>query len=304
MRFLKTFSGKTSNPIEKANAIQGLLAFMSWEKVGKTLGVSESTLRRSLELLELPDFVQYELTLRADGRSDFVIGEGHARLLAALNHEPSCQRRMLEKVKQEKLNQADTEKIIAAINKYPSRREAFLRVPLHVTEQILRSLGERAQRAKPYRPQTADQHAKAIDKIATQLSDLIDERLIGFLNPIQLNQLLATSAALEQDLAEFNNKIRKSLKQQDGFKEVYINCPLCGKVELIGSLRCSVCWSILRRCYDCGNYDRTFEKCSVYGISVFVSEAENPKEHSKSYQCQDYRPKYETRSLKTLKMVA
>jgi ParB family chromosome partitioning protein len=301
---LENFQREDLNAIEKANAIQGLLAFMSWEKVGKTLGVSETTLRRSLELLELPDFVQYELTLRPDSAAGPLLGEGHARMLAGLNHDPASQRRMVDKIKKEKLNQADTEKIINAINKYPTRREAFLRVPIHVTEQILRSYGARAERAKPYKPQTADQHVKAIEKVASQLTDLIDERLIDFLDATQMNHLLATAAALEQNLDEFNIKVRKVLNQQDGFKEVYINCPLCGKVELIGSLRCSVCWSILRRCYDCGNYDRTFEKCSVYGAQVFVSDAENPKEHSKSYQCQDYRPKYETRALKTLKMVA
>ena len=62
---LENFQREDMNPIEKARAIQGLLTFMSWEKCGKTLGVSETTLRRSLELLELPSFVQQELTLRA-----------------------------------------------------------------------------------------------------------------------------------------------------------------------------------------------------------------------------------------------
>ena len=61
---LENFQREDLNAIEKARAIQGLLEFMSWEKVGKTLGVSETTLRRSLELLELPALVQHELTLR------------------------------------------------------------------------------------------------------------------------------------------------------------------------------------------------------------------------------------------------
>ena len=51
---LENFQREDMNPIEKARAIHGLLTFMSWEKCGKTLGVSETTLRRSLELLELP----------------------------------------------------------------------------------------------------------------------------------------------------------------------------------------------------------------------------------------------------------
>jgi ParB-like chromosome segregation protein Spo0J len=302
---LENFQREDLNAIEKARAIQGLLGFMSWEKVGKTLGVSETTLRRSLELLELPSFIQNELTLRTATDGEVLLSEGHARMLAALNHDPASQMRMVEKIKKEKLSQSDTEQVIQAICKYPEKKEAFLRVPIAVTEQILRALGARAERAKPYRPQTAEQHMKAIDKIATQLGDLLDDRVVEFIEPVQMNQLLATCAELNRVLEEFNKKVRLALSAKEhGFQEVYINCPLCGRVELIGSLRCSVCWTILRRCYDCNNYDRTNEKCGITGAQIFINEAENPKEYSKSYRCPDYRPKYETQANKNLKMVA
>jgi hypothetical protein len=226
-------------------------------------------------------------------------------MLAAINHDPASQMRMVDKIKKEKLSQGDSEKVIQAINKYPEKKEAFLRVPIAVTEQILRALGARAERAKPYKPQTAEQHMKAIDKIATQLGDLLDERVVEFLETVQMNQLLATCAELNRTLEEFNKKVRLALSSKErGFQEVYINCPLCGRVELIGSLRCSVCWTILRRCYDCANYDRTMEKCGVTGAQVFVNEAENPKEYSKSYRCPDYRAKFEAQASKNLKMVA
>jgi len=158
---LENFQREDLNPIEKARAIQGLLTFMSWEKCGKTLGVSETTLRRSLELLELPGFVQQELAQRASGTGQFVLSEGHARALAALRHDPSLQKRMLDKIKDEKLNLADSDKIMAAILKHPDKKEAFLRVPLHVTEQLLKTLGTRAEKAKPYRPATAEQLTKS-----------------------------------------------------------------------------------------------------------------------------------------------
>ena len=302
---LENFQREDLNSVEKAKAIQGLLVFMSWEKVGKTLGVSETTLRRSLELLELPGFVQQELIRREALPGELLLSEGHARMLIALNHDPSTQKRLVDKIKQERLNQGDTERVIQAINKYPDKKEAFLRVPLHVTEQILRALGARAEKAKPYKPQTAEQHMKAIDKVATQLGDLLDERVIEYLETVQMNQVLASCAEVQRMLDEFNRKVRLALKtKESGFKEVYIHCPLCGRVELIGSLRCSVCWTILRRCYDCSNYDRGQEKCTVYNAQVFVGEAENPKEYSKSYKCPDYKPKYEAQAVKTLKMVA
>ena len=302
---LENFQREDLNAVEKAKAIQGLLAFMSWEKVGKTLGVSETTLRRSLELLELPEFVQHELTLREPAPGEMLLTEGHARALAVLNADPTTQKRMVDKIKQEKLNQNDSDKVMQAMLKYPEKREAFLRVPLLVTEQILRALGARAERAKPYKPSTAEAHMKAIDKVATQLGDLLDERVVEYLDPSQMNQMLATCAELQRGLDEFNKKVRLAIKTKEtGFQEVYIHCPLCGRVELIGSVRCSVCWTILRRCYDCGNYDRAFEKCSVYGTQIFVNEAENPKEYSKSYKCPDYKPKYEAQAVKALKMVA
>jgi ParB/RepB/Spo0J family partition protein len=300
---VENFQREDLNPIEKARAIQGLLSFMSWETCSKTLGVSESTLRRSLELLELPGFVQQELTLRKAEPGQILLGEGHARALVALNHDPATQKRLVDKIKTEKLNLSDTEKVIEAVLKYPGKKEAFLRVPLHITHQILKSLGARAERAKPYKPQTAEQHMKTIGKIGMQLSDLLDERVIDYLTSIQMNQILATCAELQSSLDQFNAKVRKELKSSTpGFQETYIHCPLCGRVELIGSLRCSVCWTILRRCYDCGNYDRAFERCGVNNAQIFVAEAENPKEYSKSYKCPDYKPKYEAQVVKTLKM--
>ncbi len=302
---LENFQREDLNPIEKARAIQGLMSFMSWEKCGKTLGVSETTLRRSLELLELPLFIQHELTLRGGGPGAVTLSEGHARALAALAHDPGAQKRMVEKIKAEKLNLADAEKIMAAITRYPEKKEAFLRVPLHITDQLLKTMGVRADKAKPYRPQTSEQHMKAIDKVGQQLSELLDERVIEYLTAVQMNQMLATSAELQRGLDEFNRKVRLALKSKEyGFQETYIHCPLCGRVELIGSLRCSVCWTILRRCYDCGNYDRGAEKCGVNGAAVYVGEAENPKEYSKSYKCPDYKPKYEAQAHKTLKVAA
>jgi ParB family chromosome partitioning protein len=300
---LENFQREDMNPIEKARAIQGLLQFMSYEKVSKTLGVSETTVRRLLELLELPIGIQQEL-IQKPGANEGPFNEGHARALIVLNDDPTTQTRLAQKVKQEKLNVSDLDKIIGAIRDFPHKKEAFLRVPVAVTDQMMRSLGAHEERKKPYKSQTADQHLKTIDKQATALSDLLDDRIGEFLTAEQMNQLLASTAELGRELEGFNAKIRESLANKDfGFREVYIHCPLCGRVELIGSLRCSVCWTILRRCYDCGNYDRPYEKCGVTGAKVFISEAENPKDYSKSYKCPMYKPKFEAQAVK-LKMAA
>lgn len=300
---LENYQREDMNSIERARAIQGLLQFMSYEKVAKTLGASETTLRRSLELLELPPAIQQELIARPGaGEGSFV--EGHARVLLSMNDDPASQLKLAHKVKQEKLNISDLEKIVGAIKQFPQRKEAFLRVSVSVTEQILRSLGAREERKRPYKVQTAETHLKIIEKQSMTLSEMLDDRIGEFLTAESMNQLLATTAELERELENFNMKLRESLANKDfGFREVYIHCPLCGRVELIGSLRCSVCWTILRRCYDCGNYDRAYEKCGITGTKIFVAEAEQPKDYSKSYKCPMYKPKFETQAIR-LKMAA
>jgi ParB-like partition proteins len=300
---LENLQREDMNAIERARAMQSLLQFMSYEKVSKTLGVSETTIRRSLELLELPPAIQQELITRP-GAGEGAFNEGHARALLPMNDDPQSQLRLAQKVKQEKLNISDLDKIVTAIRQFPQKKEAFLRVPVSVTEQIMRSLGSREERKKPYRAQTADQHLKAIEKASVALGELLDDRIGEFLSAELMNQLLATTADLEREIQNFNTKVREALANKDfGFREVYIHCPLCGRVELIGSLRCSVCWTILRRCYDCGNYDRAYEKCGITGAQIVIAEAENPKDHSKSYKCPMYKPKFEAQAIK-LKMAA
>lgn len=298
---LENLQREDMNPIERAQAIQQLLQFMSYEKASKTLGLSETTLRRSLELLELPLNIQQELIQRP-GAGEGAFNESHARVLLQINGDAPTQTRLVQKIKEERLNTSDLDKIVGAIRQYPDKKEAFLRVPINVTDQMLRSLGAKEERKKPYKSQTAEQHLKSIEKQAAQLSDMLDTRIGEFLSAEHMNQLLATTAELCRELEEFNVKIREALSTKDfGFREVYIHCPLCGRVELIGSLRCSVCWTILRRCYDCGNFDRTFEKCGVTGAKIYLSEAEDPKEFSKSYKCPMYKPKFEAQAIK-LKM--
>ena len=63
------------------------------------------------------------------------------------------------------------------------------------------------------------------------------------------------------------------------------------RIELVGSMRCSVCWSVLRRCLDCQGYDQSYQKCAKTGYAVFMSDAESPDEKSQSYKCESYAPR-------------
>jgi len=290
---LENFQREDLNPVERARAIKKLLNFMSWEKCLKTLGVADSTMRRYLDLLDLPEAILNEiLTKPGPGEGEFL--EGHALQLRSLNDNQKLQIRLAKKVKAEKLSVDDLKKVINAINEVPQKTEAFLRVPLGVTEEILRSIGRQNRTKKPYQPKTADGHLKAIQKACTGVLDLLDDRVAQYLSTEQMNQMLSATADLAEQIQKFNKSMRESLQKNDrGFKEIYIHCPLCGRIELIGSLRCSVCWSVLRRCLDCANYDQSYQKCTKSGYAIFMSDAESPDDKSHSYKCENYTPRFD-----------
>ncbi len=293
---LENFQREDLNPIERANAIKQLLTFMSWEKVSKTLGVAESTLRRSLDLLELPESIQEELAIRED-ENDGSFLEGHARLLKAFAGDEKTQFRLAKKVRAERLSIDETQKLIEALKEMPAKAEAFFRVPLNVTEEILRHTGRSTAKKKAFKPQTAEQHMKLVLKAATAMSDMLNESIADYLAYEESNQLLSATSDLVDQLVKFNQKLRVGLQRSsNGFKEVYIHCPLCGRIELVGSTRCAVCWTVLRRCCDCGNYDQTYQRCSVTQQYVYMSEAESPDERSHSYKCEHYKPRFEAKS--------
>lgn len=288
---LENFQREDLNPVEKARAVEQLLQMMSYEKVCKVLGVSETTVRRLLELLELPPQIQQELVSRPGGQQ--VFSEGHARALGSLSDDVDMQLRLTQKIKTEKLTVGALEQLITAIKKYPNKREVFLRVSGGVADQMVRSLSAQEERKKPYKAQTAKEHLKAIDRQAWGLTDLLDDRIVDYLTPEEMSHLLAITMQVTKQMELFNHRVRTALENRTfGFKEVYIHCPLCGRIELVSALRCSTCWTVLRRCIDCGNYNSSKEHCGVTGKSISVSDAENPQVNSASYKCPDYSPKF------------
>ena len=295
---LENFQREDLNPVDRALAIQGLLEFLTWEKCAKTLGVSESTLRRHLELLELPAIIKKALVESWDKDAQRNFAEAHAHVLKLLNNDPATQVRLIDKVNEENLSVADLQKVIDAIREVPEKKEAFIRVPVRATEEILRQIGRAHKKDRPFKPQTAEQQLGGLDKVTRNLSNLLDTRLVEFMKNTQMNQLLSTCTTLIKELDDMCSELRMSLRKgDDGFKEVYIHCPLCGRIELVGSLKCSVCWTVLRRCLDCGNYDRTYQRCSMSQEYVYMSDAELPKDTSQSYRCENYKPKYEPRKV-------
>jgi ParB family chromosome partitioning protein len=291
---LENFQREDLTTMEKARAIQGLLTFMNAEKCARSLGCSTSTLRRYLELLELPDRIQEELSLPPAKQQISGFTEGHARALRAVSDDYGTQIRLVDKIKKERLSVEQAERLIEALRKAPERKEAFLRIPLDATEEIMKRSGQRLEKRRAFKKRTAAEYLQSVQKATQDLSHLLDEEITRFLSNEQMNQLLASCTTVLEELESFTRKVRKDLMTEDfGFMETYVFCNLCGRRELIGSLTCSVCGSVLKRCADCGHYDAVYQQCGLHGFYVYASEAETPNEDSHSYKCGDYKPKVE-----------
>jgi len=295
---LENFQREDLTVLEKARAVEQLLGMMSRERAARCLGCSASTLKRYLDLLDLPDVVQDELGLPPAQQATSGFSEGHARLLRQFNEDYSTQVRLLDKIKRERLTVEQLECLIEALQKAPERREAFLRIPLEATEEILKRSGVKLNRRRQFRKQTAEEFCGQFQKQSTTLGQWLDDDVIRYLNFEQMNQIMATATNLLDDVTMFVRVLRDSLKAQDfGFMETYVNCHLCGRRELIGSLKCTICGSILKRCADCGHYDAGYQQCGLHGFYVYASEAEAPTEDAHSCQCPDYKPRVEIRRV-------
>lgn len=292
---LENVQREDMNPIDKARGVKELLARLSLAQVTRSLGISETTVRRLLELLDLPPLLQRELIPRPG--EDSLISEGHARVLLGFNSDPETQKQLLEKIKAEKMGVGAAESVAKAIKEFPERKEIFLTAASQASAELTRSLRETtgsAGVAKTRRSQTAAEHVKIVDKLGQGFLDALDPELIPYLSNEEMNRLLALMTRLCRSSEVFTHKLRQTLeKEEAGFREIYTHCPLCGRVELIGANKCSACWTILRRCIDCGHFDAASGRCASQRLPIAEAEASVPTEASRSFKCQEYRPRYQ-----------
>ncbi len=293
---LENFQREDLTVMEKARAIENLVKMMSQEECARRLGCSTSTLRRYLDLLDLPPAIQAELNYAPGKQHQQSFTEGHARSIRSLGTDYGTQIRVVDKIKRENLSIDDAERLVEAILKAPERKEAFLRISLDATEEILKRSGVKLERRKNFKRRTAAEYLATYQKQVTAITHLLDDDVTRYLNYEQMNQLMASSTQLLEDLENFARTVRRDLMSQDyGFMETYVFCGLCGRRELVGSGKCSVCGSVLKRCVDCGHYDSGYQQCSFYGYYIYGSEAEMPNEDSHCFSCQEYRPKVEVK---------
>lgn len=293
---LENFQREDLTVIERARAIEDLTRMMSLDDCARRLGCSTPTLKRHMELLDLPDVIQQELSLSPGKQQSHYVTEGHARALRTFNKEPGLQIRLLEKLKVERLSVEELERLIEALQRAPERTEAFLRIPLTATEDLLRRSGVKLEKRRNFKRRTAEQYLQSFQKQSAAFTHLLDDEVTRYLNQEQMNQLLANGTQLLEDVEEFVRMVRRDLLAQDyGFAETYVFCSLCGRRELVGCGKCSICGTILKRCADCGHYDSNYQQCGFYGHYIYGSESEMPMEESHSTNCEKYVPRVEVR---------
>jgi hypothetical protein len=223
-----------------------------------------------------------------------ILSEGHGRILLGFNGDTETQKQLLEKIKSEKLSVVASESVAKAIKEFPERKEIFLAASSQASGALTRSLRESTGAPRTRRSQTAGEHLKTIDKFGQSFLDALDSEIIPFLTGEEMNRLLALMTRLCRSSEVFTHKLRQALEKEEfGFREVYTHCPLCGRVELIGANKCSACWTILRRCIDCGHFDEPGGRCGAHRIPIPADEARAPTESSKSFKCPEFRPRYQ-----------
>src|SRR5207244_7183597 len=107
-----------------------------------------------------------------------------ASALRAFNDDSELQTRLVEKIKKENLSIDQLERLIEAIKKAPERKEAFLRIPLEATEEILKRSGHKLEKRRNFKTRTAAEYLKTTQKAVSDLTLLLDEEVNRFLNEI------------------------------------------------------------------------------------------------------------------------
>src|SRR5262249_31685716 len=149
--------------------------------------------------------------------------EGHARALRVFNDDAELQIRLVDKIKAENLSVEQLDRLIEAMKKAPERKEAFLRIPLDATEEIMKRSAQKLERRKGFKARTAVEYLKSMQRAADDLTALLDEEVKRYLSTEEMNSLLSTCNNALEELEKFSRNIRKNLVEENyGFMETYV----------------------------------------------------------------------------------
>lgn len=134
-------------PLDRARGILALqeATGLGVRDVAAMLGLSERMVRNLLDLLDLPRDIGEQLVAGQSRPSEGQLTEKHARAIKQLADQPDVQRRIAERVRQDRLSSAETAELVRAIRLNPEDAEEILTAPPEAFRGYLRAKEEAAQ---------------------------------------------------------------------------------------------------------------------------------------------------------------
>ncbi len=180
------------SPLDRARGIAALqdATGATTRDVAAMLGVSERTVNNILDLLELPADIGEQVVSSPNRPADGQLTEKHARFIKQLADEPERQRRVAERVREDKLTSADTATLVRALRENPEYSEEILTAPPEAFQGYLKAKA----RAAEERMAAAETPASdAVDVVQACLAALNEVRTVG-MSPDRIRALQAALA--------------------------------------------------------------------------------------------------------------
>lgn len=179
------------SPLDRARGIVALQdsTGATARDVAAMLGVSERTVSNLLDLLDLPADIGEQIVSKPNRPADGDLTEKHARFIKQLADDPDQQRRVAERVRQDRLSTAETASLVRALRESPELSEEILTAPPEAFTGYLKAKEQAAQSRA-----MAKADAEAVDVVRACAAALNELTPVG-LSPDGLRSL---RAALEE----------------------------------------------------------------------------------------------------------
>jgi ParB family chromosome partitioning protein len=200
------------SPLERARGIVALqdATGATVRDVAAMLGVSERTVNNLLDLLELPSDIGEQIVSSPSRPADGRLTEKHARFIKQLADDPERQRRVAERVREDRLSSAETASLVRALRESPELSEEILTAPPEAFEGYLKAKERAAaQRAAA----AADQ--QAADVVRACMAALNEIRPVG-LTPQGIADLLTAFAEIRSVLDALERECRLEMETSSG----------------------------------------------------------------------------------------
>jgi ParB family chromosome partitioning protein len=135
------------SPLDRARGVAALQdsTGATTRDVAAMLGVSERTVNNLVALLELPRDIGERIVSSPNRPADGQLTEKHARYIKQLAEDPDRQRRVADRVRDERLSSADTASLVRALRDSPELSDEILTAPAEALTGYLKGKDRAAE---------------------------------------------------------------------------------------------------------------------------------------------------------------